>query len=349
MCCQTRSWVVKGILISIWTIVQTSFHIIFVLGGYYVCQFKPSHYILVIFYITYFYAGISFKVKKCLSIIFYGPWLLVTCVSVLLDVTAAVHFGLDLLQIFNYTSWLRFIGVTNYQDFSKFNKFKSSSYVPHMSSITMTLFWSRLCIFWILNIVNFFSIVNSFGIAFRGIAGNDKRNKIIARRSNSQISSNQMNSSESRIRNWQKFYGTVETNSCRSSSVSSKSNDTDYNSNSRNKKSKRINSEERPKKVSGNSTTRYSLDSNVEFLSSTNSSPRPNSNYLKFQDVTEGVNTNQMYRRDSENEYEMNQRPWSYLRFNERPPSILFEHGEGSNGRARHGSLEEHRMGSTAM
>ncbi|KAJ8985558.1 hypothetical protein NQ317_019942 [Molorchus minor] len=57
MCCRMSSSFSTGIKVSIWTVVQTSFHIIWALCGYYfyVCKIKPKHYVLVILYLTYFY------------------------------------------------------------------------------------------------------------------------------------------------------------------------------------------------------------------------------------------------------------------------------------------------------
>lgn len=397
MCCQCNSNFAKGIVIAIWTIIQTSFHIVFVLGGYYICQLKSSHYLVFVLYITYFYdydkcgsfslspenylfpkmskgesklidlrrnvtqdeddiykiihtimeranfprqtypyfrtqmytfvyaihdgcwlmssfllfAGICFHVKKYLSIFFYGPWLLSSGIGLLLDVVAAVHFGLDMLYIHNYTSWLHYIGVKNYKDFAKFDKYNSSNIVPFAGSIIMVVFFARLLVFWTLNIVTFFTINSHFVIAYvdsNTNSSSDRRGKTRTTNAN--------NSSELRIRNWQMFYGTLDTSS-RTSSIHS---DKEYDSSKEGislkmPATKRKNSEDSPRPVAGNSTTRYSIDSNIEYLSSTNSSPKVTSSYIRFPDVVDGMdNKSRKFSSDSIRR----EVPWSYLRHNEK-------------------------------
>ncbi|XP_057663775.1 uncharacterized protein LOC130898458 [Diorhabda carinulata] len=393
MCCQSNA---KGIFIAIWTIIQTSFHIVFVLGGYYICQFKPAHYLVFVLYITYFYdydkcgslsvspenysfpktlkgeskladlrrnsteneddlykiidtimeqanfprqtypyfrtrtyiflyavhdccwimssfllfVGICFQVKKCLSVLFYGPWLLSCGIGLLLDVVAAVHFGLDMLYIHNYTSWLNFIGVENYKDFRKFDNYYSSNFVPFASSVIMVAFFSRLLAFWALNIVTFFSINSHFVMAYVDSDSSSKQ-------SSNRRTKNAIDSSELRIRNWQMFYGTVDTSS-RDSSIHS---DKDYDSSkggislmmSATRRKHSDNNSPRP--VAGNSTTRYSIDSNIEYLSGTNSSPNVTSSYIRFPDVVDSMdNKSRKYSSDSIRR----EVPWSYLRYNEK-------------------------------
>ncbi|XP_072401224.1 uncharacterized protein [Diabrotica undecimpunctata] len=403
MCFQHSSDFAKGIIVALWTIIQTCFHVMFVLCGHYSCRFKPSQSLLVIFYITYFYnydkcghvyldsdtsvnhfhndsrlidldtdpkpdeddlyrilytilekgnfpaqsttylrtqfylflyifidgfwmistfilfAGICFNVKKTLSLFFYGPWLVVCGFHVFLDIIAAVHYGLDMLQIKNYTSWLKFIGIENYKDFSKFNKFDSAVYVPHISSIVMVMFFSRFLIFWLLNIMNFFTITTNCVLAYKGPSNIKRSNE-----TGKSYRSGAHNSTESRIRQWQLFYGNEESTSSMSSASAKSDNDNNFGENIRMSARHRKPSLDSPQPVACVSTTRYSIDS----MSSNHSSPKVTSSYLKFPDVIEGWENNQ--RKGSVDSINHTV-PWSYTRFNEKPPTFFGNHGEAVN------------------
>ncbi|XP_018567681.1 uncharacterized protein LOC108908216 [Anoplophora glabripennis] len=299
-----------GIAASVWTVIQTSFHIIWAICGYYfyVCKIRPNYYGLVILYLTYFYkgecgnvtlkcdgllesenrkkiglssveeeeniydiiqtildkgvlpeesnaayrthiyfhafiisdavwiisafllfAGTCFQIKKCLSLLFYCPWLIVTCFVILLDVISSVHFGLDILTIHNFTSWLNFIGVQNYQDFSEYNKHSSSYIVPLLPALLLCTLFSRGLVFWVGNIILFVQVLNNAVLAFQdNLDGNNPKHQSKIGRAKGLGKNQNLDTSASRIRNWQLFYGAVDTTS---SSSSSKSSERDFNSN----------------------------------------------------------------------------------------------------------------------
>ncbi|CAH0547213.1 unnamed protein product [Brassicogethes aeneus] len=56
---------VARLLAAIWTIIQTTFHLIWTVWGYYayMCKTVPSHYYLVFVYLTYFYRNTCGKIK----------------------------------------------------------------------------------------------------------------------------------------------------------------------------------------------------------------------------------------------------------------------------------------------
>ncbi|CAG9855630.1 unnamed protein product [Phyllotreta striolata] len=275
----------KSVLIVLWTIIQTTAHIAFSLGSFFICRFDHTNYLVVVYYITYLYdydkcgrvrvtnstgpfgflagrndvcdcaasepslynithtiaekaqfpryasryfrtqvylllfviidvfwllssllllVGICCRVKRNFATVFYLPWLITAGLAVLLDVTASVHFGLDFLDIYNYTSWLRFIGVENYMDFKEFNKAPSSVYIPAASTVVLVTVWSRFVAFWILNIVNFFTISNEFTIAY-------KKRKNIKQTNEESI--------RNRIGAWNSFYDSISMKSPSASSA----------------------------------------------------------------------------------------------------------------------------------
>ncbi|KAG5873027.1 hypothetical protein JTB14_012626 [Gonioctena quinquepunctata] len=424
----------KGIVISLWTIVQTCFHVTWAVLGYcfYSCKLKPSNYIVVMMYLTYFYnytcgnpkignsnifsaknielslipldsngtfeddslynilytvlekgslppesknayrtqiyfqvyiildglwiitalllfVGSYYQIKKCASLVFYGPWLLLSGMICLLDVVSAVHFGLDLLQIKNYTTWLKFIGVRNYDDFAIFNKYASSKYFPQGPSTVMALLLSRLMIFWVLNVICFFHVMNLAALAYQGSPSSRNRNG--GKRRNQRPD---LDSSASRIRNWQLFYGAIEISPSTVSSASGNSLEMDQNSNSRSRRSSgRMNSTSVVRPVFERSQSSGSTDYNIAHISSINESPKESismsSQYKRFSDVAEGLDTRRF--RKSSVDSLRGQLPWTYIKSTEVGPRASYNsatvpgNSTGRNRQKRNGN----NMESTAM
>ncbi|KAJ8945930.1 hypothetical protein NQ318_016758 [Aromia moschata] len=312
--CRNYGGFSKGVVVALWTVIQTSFHIIWALCGYYfyICKIRPGHYVLVVLYLTYFYnqqcgeitldddniitkntnknsisfygtdedaenisdviqeildkavlpnessaayrtqvyfhvfivsdaiwiisafllfAGTCFQIKKCLSLVFYCPWLIVTACVILLDVVSAVHFGLDILQVHSITTWLKFIGVQNYEEFSDLNSRSFSTIIPLIPAIFLCVLFSRILVFWILNIVHFFQIMHVAVLAYQdNLDGRNSLRQQKDLRKRSDKSGLGLDTSAARIRNWQLFYGATETTSTESG-PSSKNSERDCNSN----------------------------------------------------------------------------------------------------------------------
>lgn len=76
-----------------------------------------------------------------------------------------LHFCVLFFQ--SYTSWLRFIGVQNYKDFSDLDDHPSSKYIPIEPTILMVTTFSRSIIIWIINIINFSHILNIAVLAYQ--------------------------------------------------------------------------------------------------------------------------------------------------------------------------------------
>nr|CAI5829877.1 unnamed protein product [Callosobruchus analis] len=173
--------------------VQASFHLFWVVLAFlfHTCYIQPKQYWLLLIYFTYFYnlytiikninerakfpeesqnaartdfyifvymiadslwlitslfmlVGLCLRVKKLTSLCFYSPFLLSTATIILLDV--------------DYTTWLKFIGVKNYKDFSSYNKHVTSKYIPVMTPFLLCIFFGKFLVFWIINVINFYKI-----------------------------------------------------------------------------------------------------------------------------------------------------------------------------------------------
>nr|XP_023028241.1 uncharacterized protein LOC111516303 [Leptinotarsa decemlineata] len=383
--CSLKNDYSKGIRISIWTVVQTIFHVIWTAIGYnfYWCKIKPTNYLVFLVHLTYFYdhscgdiiiendydtfftnnttrkllplgsnvtdeednlqdivytifekgvfpkesvaarrtqiyimiyivsdgiwvitaflllAGIYFETKRCLSLLFYIPWLALTTFISFLDVIAAVNFGLDLLQIQNYTTWLKFVGVRNYNDFTKFNDYYSSKYIPQAPSIVMILLFSRIFFLWMLNIANFFHIMNIAALAYQDVPRNVQGSRAKYH--------SDLDTSESRIRNWMNFYGDIENPTTVLSENAVES--FEMKPNTRN----RINSTPGP--VAGSSHSFGSTNSNIGRVSSFINSPSVaidvSSKYRRYSDVADCIPSRNS-RKDSIDSLR-GQKPWTYL------------------------------------
>ncbi|KAJ8919888.1 hypothetical protein NQ315_006417, partial [Exocentrus adspersus] len=113
----------------------------------------------------------------------------------------------------NLTSWLKFIGVQNYQDFTEFNDHSSASIIPLIPVVSLCILFSRALVLWIWNIVLFVQVLNAAVLAFQGVLKRAKGNEVDPN----------LDTSSSRIRNWQLFYGAIESSTSSSSSKSSES------------------------------------------------------------------------------------------------------------------------------
>ncbi|XP_066148192.1 uncharacterized protein [Euwallacea fornicatus] len=164
--------------------------------------------------------------KKFLSIFFYGPWLLCSTFINFLDVVSSVQYGLDLIYIQSYTSWLRFVGVRNYTAFVHYDALPSSEVLPAVPTTVVVILLSRVFFVWLLNVVCFFVVlfVAIPDITPRTIKPHGRR-ALTTRRSRSIIDPN---SSEARIRNWQRFYGAIEANSTMTTPIKSPVNTKHY-------------------------------------------------------------------------------------------------------------------------
>nr|CAH7769254.1 unnamed protein product [Callosobruchus chinensis] len=110
--------------------------------------------------------GLCLKVKKLTSLCFFTPFLLSTATIILLDVVAAVHYGLDIYLVHDYTTWLKFIGVENYKEFSSYNKHQTSKYIPVMTPVLLCMFFGKCLAFWIINVINFYKVINLAILAY---------------------------------------------------------------------------------------------------------------------------------------------------------------------------------------
>jgi len=162
--------------------------------------------------------------QKFMSIIFYGPWMM-ACVFVnFLDVVASVHYGLDIIYLRSYTSWLKFVGVSNYQDFDSYNDHTSSKFIPAMPSTLVVSLLSRVFFVWLINVICFFTILFLAipDICFKKVLKPGTRHRPSGSKLGLSTGENlDLNSSEARIRNWQLFYGAIEANSTLASNVPS--------------------------------------------------------------------------------------------------------------------------------
>ncbi|VEN45505.1 unnamed protein product, partial [Callosobruchus maculatus] len=225
----------RGVIISVWSIVQASFHLLWVIFAFLfrTCNIQPKQYWLILIYFTYFYSkrcgkivvesssapfclhedlytivkninegakfpeesqnaartdfyifvymiadslwlvtslfmlvGLYLKVKRLTSICFYAPFLLSTATIILLDVVASVHYGLDIHLVHDYTTWLKFIGVENYKKFSSYNKHVTAKYIPVMTPVLLCIFFAKCLVFWIINVVNFYKVINLAILAY---------------------------------------------------------------------------------------------------------------------------------------------------------------------------------------
>lgn len=259
---------------------------------------------------VFLFAGAFFeRKKKVMSILFYGPWMLICLFACFLDVVASVHFGLDILYTQSYTTWLNFIGVSNYQEFKPFNDYPSSKFILAMPSTIVVCLLSRIFIVWLVNIFCFFFIL------FMAIP--DIFFKMVVRpaRPKSQNSGGSklrfdtggeldLNSSEARIRNWQLFYGAIEANSTMASSSSNSSetsSDTDHNSNSTSS--------------DGNKeTSKKQLEARFEKNIQDQSPSSVNSEFRRYSDVAHGISALPTTSRTSiKMEVLRGQLPWSYI------------------------------------
>uniref|UniRef100_A0AAR5P3S6 Uncharacterized protein n=1 Tax=Dendroctonus ponderosae TaxID=77166 RepID=A0AAR5P3S6_DENPD len=147
--------------------------------------------------------------QKHLSILFYGPWLLCSVLVIFLDVVASVQYGLDLIYIHSFTTWLDFIGVPNSTAFLSFNAHPSSKVLPLMPTTVVVSLLGRLFLVWLTNVICFFAIL------FMAIPDfyRPKPGRRSSRSSSRIDGAMDLHSTETRIRNWQLFYGNVEASS----------------------------------------------------------------------------------------------------------------------------------------
>ncbi|XP_060520215.1 uncharacterized protein LOC132698262 [Cylas formicarius] len=157
--------------------------------------------------------GAFIKLEKYWFLISYGPYLVTTAYIVFLDVVSAVHFGLDMVHIHSYSTWLKFIGAVNYKEFEYFNVHNSSKFVTALPPSVMATLFSRFFIAWIANVLCFFIILFLLSAVYP-----EKRGALLRRGSKSLASG--LSTSEARIRNWQQFYGAVGANSTMASANS---------------------------------------------------------------------------------------------------------------------------------
>ncbi|XP_019865373.1 uncharacterized protein LOC109594596 [Aethina tumida] len=178
--------------------------------------------------------GSLMAVRKHWAVILYAPYVVCTGVISIIDVIAAVHFGFDLLTIKSFTTWLKFVGVTNSQDFEHLNG--SLGWIgPAIPTIILIVLCLRLFVFWVLNICVFYGSVSLTAESYAKVeptspSGSGRTSRI----SSSTIQGAnelRLNSSEARIRKWQQFYGASSAEA--STSTISTINEVDHNSNSR--------------------------------------------------------------------------------------------------------------------
>ncbi|XP_050312241.1 uncharacterized protein LOC126747558 [Anthonomus grandis grandis] len=382
----SRKLFLTVLLISAWTLVQTVFHLFWVLYGYLalMCKVRPEYYDVVFVYLTYFYksscgpihlkketlflntttpedalhntnettsnllyrflvetlnkgelplqsetfnrtemylslfcisdigwflsaiglsVGAFCKLKqKYFSIVFYGPWLLCSLFVNFLDVVSSVHFGIDLISINSYTTWLQFVGVANYDDFVTYDSHPSSKVIPAIPSTLLASLLSRFFFVWLLNVVCFFVIL-LWAIPDLFLKTTVRRRQGGTKQGGSFRSEDELdfNTSAARIRNWQLFYGAVEANSTMASSSGEfeTTDCADHNSNSRNKHH-----------------VTFTEKSPLENKPST-SLGQESGNFRRFSDVAGDVATLPHIVENDVNDDNMavlrGQRPWSYL------------------------------------
>lgn len=247
-------------------------------------------------------AGACFKIhtKKVLSIIFYGPWLLCSAFINFLDVACSVHYGLDLIYIQSYTTWLTFIGVSNPQIFTEFDDLPSSAVVPLLPTSVLVSLLSRFVLVWLINVICFFTIL------FLAIP--DMMPRTIRRREQQpNNNANDLNSSEARIRNWFQFYGNIEANSTMAiNGTSSPTLTTNQDLNHPREVSFNCNTypKNKPKVQAQRSLDHYSDPSYTKVSIEGNSI-----GYQRFQDVDSGI----MFLDEKEFQAVNAYAPWSYI------------------------------------
>ncbi|KAF7267734.1 hypothetical protein GWI33_019062 [Rhynchophorus ferrugineus] len=169
--------------------------------------------------------------KRISMMIYYGPWMFVSAYVIFLDIVSSVHFGLDMVYIQSYSSWLNFIGVSNYKDFEVFNNKAGSSFIPAIPSSIFITLTSRVFFVWLTNIVCFsivlFLAIPSLNYRARSNAWKSRTQKLNTRRTLRFGGGGEdldPNSTDARIRNWQQFYGAIDANSTMNSSGPDSSN-----------------------------------------------------------------------------------------------------------------------------
>ncbi|XP_066256297.1 uncharacterized protein [Euwallacea similis] len=270
--------------------------------------------------------------KKFLSIFFYGPWLLCSAFVNFLDVVSSVQYGLDLIYIRSYTSWLRFVGVRNYTAFVHYDALPSSKMAPIVPTAVVVILLSRVFFVWLLNVICFFVIlfVAIPDMAPQSIRPHSRR-ALTTRRSRSIIDPN---SSEARIRNWQLFYGAIEANSTMTTPIKS----------SINTKHSRKSSVSFNKELSGGAYSRDDSYLSFNENSSDNVKMAPelqfndDGGFRRFSDVTSGVS---LVPSPQETRNELVQlpsaikgfMPWSYLCPEGSAPKLLTEFKEAGDNK----------------
>ncbi|XP_019875668.2 uncharacterized protein LOC109603618 [Aethina tumida] len=148
--------------------------------------------------------GSLLAVKNCWTLIFNLPYMICTGIISIIDVIAAVHFGFDLLAIKSFTQWLKFIGVSNYQEFEHLNG-SLGPLGPAIPTIILIQLSLRFFIFWIPNIYAFYGVMSTTVESFKNLAPSGR---FVSGGGQSTVRArNKHYSSEARIRKWQEFYG----------------------------------------------------------------------------------------------------------------------------------------------
>ncbi|EFA01108.1 uncharacterized protein LOC103314890 isoform X2 [Tribolium castaneum] len=300
----SRKYFIICLLFSLWTIIQTTLHLLFVIYSYYlsICRKSPTESTTIFFYLTYLYSsdcptpkieasnsldsyvtkifnsilidnnpsldaivkellekihlfpdhvsassrtsvfllcfiildgtwvisavallmGTCFGIKESLSLFFYGPWLVLTICVCLFDAAASVLFGLDISESTNFANWMSFVGITTPSSFDLDSQ-NPPLLLSATPSIALVCISSRFVIIWISNWVGFILVVKATISVYHETYKNERPppNRL------------NLDTSAARIRNWQLFYGAVDTTT---SSGSDKS-DKDHNSNNQNEES----------------------------------------------------------------------------------------------------------------
>ncbi|KAL1518293.1 hypothetical protein ABEB36_001935 [Hypothenemus hampei] len=154
--------------------------------------------------------GSWWRPKNFTQLVFmHGPWLVFSALVISLDVFVSVTYGIDLISIKSYSTWMQFVGVSNYEEFTFFDLKSTSSFLPAFPTVLIILLTSRFFVIWLVNIVCFFTIL------FMTVPSSVERRSHTALRSvqGGGRLSREFSTSETRIRNWQLFYGAVEASS----------------------------------------------------------------------------------------------------------------------------------------